>query len=198
VNGFITFGCLAPQYKLNDTVIAAWAEILCGTPRSRLVLANTAMFSEHNREHLAGRFRRAGADPERIDLLGPLAHYDFLQYYNYIDIALDTFPYNGGTTTMEALWQGVPVLTFAGDRWAARISASLLSGTHLGDFVRYDLGEYLRTAIALAQDPATPSRLESLRKSMRRRLRRCPTCDTHRQAEAFQRIIFEHFRSGFH
>ena len=94
-----------------------------------------------------------------------------------IDIALDTFPYNGGTTTMEALWQGVPVLTFWGDRWASRISASLLREAGLGDYVTEDVEEYIARAIALAQDPSTPLRLQAWREQARERLGRSPACD---------------------
>ena len=108
---------------------------------------------------------------------GPDEHFTFLERYNDIDIALDTFPYNGGTTTMEAIWQGVPVLTFEGDRWAARISASLLREAGLGEFVAPNLDEFVAQAIVLAGDPDSPARLDALRRTMRDRLRAAPVCD---------------------
>ena len=94
----------------------------------------------------------------RIAKRGRAEHFDFLRAYDRIDIALDTFPYNGGTTTMEALWQGVPVLAFDGDRWAARTSRSLLLAAGLQDWVMPNVESYVQHAITLATDPATPAR----------------------------------------
>ena len=122
--GAITFGSLASQYKLDDAVMGAWAAILRAAPTARLVLRNAALSDASNQAHLRSRF--TGIDADRITLLGRAPHEVFLATYDGIDVALDTFPYSGGTTTTEALWQGVPVLTLDGDRWAARTSASLL------------------------------------------------------------------------
>ncbi len=124
--GHLTFGCLAPQYKITEQVIETWARIMHGSPGSRLLVKNIVLRSPENRIFLQEAFSRFGVASERLELEGPAEHYAFLEKYAAIDVALDTFPYNGGTTTMEALWQGVPVLTFTGDRWASRISASLL------------------------------------------------------------------------
>jgi protein O-GlcNAc transferase len=186
--GPLTFGCLAPQYKITEQVIEAWTRILHGSPGSRLVLKNVVLRSPENRIFLQEAFGRLGVLPERLELEGPAEHYAFLEKYAAIDIALDTFPYNGGTTTMEALWQGVPVLTFAGDRWAARISASLLRSTGLSEFVTTDLEDYIRRAAELAQHPDTPRRLAELRRGMRERLSRAPVCDTTAFAAAMERI----------
>ena len=106
---------------------------------ARLLLANRALKSVHNRSYVADQFSRRGVDTGRIMLCGPAEHLRFLQYYHRVDVALDAFPYNGGTTTMEAIWQGVPVLTFAGDRWSSRTSQSLLRRTHLEEFVAEDI-----------------------------------------------------------
>jgi predicted O-linked N-acetylglucosamine transferase (SPINDLY family) len=94
-----------------------------------------------------------------------------------MDVALDTFPYNGGTTTSEALWQGVPVISFSGDRWAARQSASINRAAGLGEFVGKNIDDYIRCAVASAQHPDTPVRLTELRHTMRERLMRSPLCD---------------------
>src|SRR5581483_12265991 len=88
--------------------------------------------------------------PERVRIEGPSDHHDFLKTYDQIDIALDTFPYNGGTTTTEAIWQGVPVVTFRGDRWAARTSASILRAGGLGKLVAPDPDTYIALAVRLA------------------------------------------------
>jgi predicted O-linked N-acetylglucosamine transferase (SPINDLY family) len=103
-------------------------------------------------------------------------------------VALDAFPYNGGTTTMEAIWQGVPVLTYDGDRWASRTSQTLLRRTHLGDFVAASRQAYVDTAVAIAKDPQAPPRLSLLRNEMRDRLLASPACDAAGLARAMESI----------
>ena len=95
-----------------------------------------------------------------------------------MDVALDTFPYSGGTTTTEGLWQGVPVITFSGDRWAARTTESLLRAAGLAEFVAADLKGYISMAVSMAQDAGTPARLAELRRNLRDRLRASAACDT--------------------
>jgi len=129
------------------------------------------------RADLLDRLARHGVDAARVTLEGHAEHFDFLRAYDRIDIALDKFPYNGGTTTTEALWQGVPVLAFNGDRWAARTSRSLLLAAGLQDWVLPDAEGYVQRAIALAADPTTPARLATLRGELRDRLRAAPVCD---------------------
>jgi len=175
--GALTFGCLAPQYKITTEVLEVWSGILRKSPGSRLILKNVVLGKPAARDFVRDLFARFGVPPERVDLDGPAEHFTFLGRYDDIDVALDTFPYNGGTTTMEAVWQGVPVLTFTGDRWAARISTSLLMEADLADFVAADLEGYVARAIALAHDPDTPFRLGELRRSMRDRLRAASACD---------------------
>jgi len=175
--GALTFGCLAPQYKITTEVLEVWSGILRKSPGSRLILKNVVLGKPAARDFVRDLFARFGVPPERVDLDGPAEHFTFLERYDDIDVALDTFPYNGGTTTMEAVWQGVPVLTFTGDRWAARISTSLLMEADLADFVAADLEGYVARAIALAHDPDTPFRLGELRRSMRDRLRAASACD---------------------
>ena len=108
---------------------------------------------------------------------GPAEHFAFLAAYERVDIALDPFPYSGGTTTMEALWQGVPVLTFNGDRWASRTSRSLLLAAGLDAWCLADRDAFVRHAIALAVSPTTPSELAAIRAAMRDRLAKTAACD---------------------
>jgi predicted O-linked N-acetylglucosamine transferase (SPINDLY family) len=173
----LTFGCLAPQYKITPEVVEAWSRILRECPGTRLLLKSVALGRPEAREFVLGLFARSAVSADRLLLEGPADHFAFLGRYADVDLALDTFPYNGGTTTMEALWQGVPVLTFTGDRWAARISASLLREAGLSDFVAADLDAYVARAIAMARDPETPRRLDDLRRGLRDRLRAAPVCD---------------------
>jgi predicted O-linked N-acetylglucosamine transferase (SPINDLY family) len=175
--GGLTFGCLGSQYKLDDALVAAWARILAAAPASRLFLKNATLEDASSRGHLRARLEQAGIAQDRVELSGRDDHFDFLAAYGQIDIALDTFPYNGGTTTCEALWQGVPVLAIAGDRWVNRVSASILKASDLGDWVTPDVDAFVRRAADLANDPETPGRLAALRSGMRDRLRRAPICD---------------------
>jgi predicted O-linked N-acetylglucosamine transferase (SPINDLY family) len=152
-----------------------------------LVLKSRLLASAENRRFVQDIFARFSVPSERVEMDGPAEHFDFLGKYNEIDLALDTFPYNGGTTTMEALWQGVPVLTFVGDRWVARISASLMRNAGLPEFVAPDVDGFVSRAVELANAPATPAKLDELRRTMRDRLRRAPVCDCRTFARDMER-----------
>lgn len=186
--GRLTFGALASAYKLNDLTLDIWTRVLRSAPTSRLLIRASTLADPSNRDHLAARLASRGIAGGRIDLEGGAAHFDFLQSYDRIDIALDTFPYNGGTTTTEALWQGVPVLTCVGDRWVARTSASLLRAAGLDDWVARDEDDLLAKASALARDPATPASLAALRAGMRARLAASAACDTAGLCRALEQI----------
>jgi predicted O-linked N-acetylglucosamine transferase (SPINDLY family) len=183
--GTITFGCLASQYKITDEVIASFSRILRQVPHSSLILKNGALGSTGARDFMHGLFEKHDISPERVRLDGPTDHYRFLETYSEIDIALDTFPYNGGTTTTEAIWQGVPVVTFRGDRWVSRTSASILQAADLPELVAHGLDGYTSQAIALAN---SPDRLLELRRNMRARLGDSPVCDTERFARNMEGI----------
>ena len=174
--GAFTFGCLAPQYKITPEVIAAWSRILRAVPESRMILKNTALQSPDNRSFVRAEFDEHGIRAERVMLEGPSDHYEFLKTYEKIDIALDTFPYNGGTTTTESLWQGVPVIAFSGDRWVSRTSASILRAANLQQFVSGDLAGYITAAVAFATDGRDT--LAQLRAGMRDHLLVSSVCDT--------------------
>jgi predicted O-linked N-acetylglucosamine transferase (SPINDLY family) len=152
-SGTFTFGSLVSQYKITPPVLDAWAQILKRSEKTQFLIANAALKSPYNREYLLGQFAHRGVAEERVVLEGPEDHLTFLQKYNRIDLALDAFPYNGGTTTMEALWQGVPVLSLKGDRWASRTSQSLLNNVPLARFIASDPEEYIALAVKYAKDP---------------------------------------------
>jgi predicted O-linked N-acetylglucosamine transferase (SPINDLY family) len=194
--GSLTFGCLAPQYKITTEVVRAWATILKESPGTRLLLKNVVLGRPAAHDFVHGLFDRYSIPAERIILEGPADHYHFLERYSDIDIALDTFPYNGGTTTMESMWQGVPVLTFSGDRWAARISTSLLREAGLPEFVAADLEGYIARAVALAGDPATPERLAGLRRTLRDHLRARPVCDVGALARNMEEVYLRIWQQG--
>lgn len=187
-NGFVTFGSLISQYKITDKVIESWCEILKGSPTSRLLIRNTALGKLSNQKYLRSQFAERGIAQERISLEGPVDHFKFLETYSRIDIALDAFPYNGGTTTTEAIWQGVPVVAFWGDRWVSRTSATLLRAANLEEMVAQDIPGYIHLAVQLADDC---EKLTNLRQTMRDRLRGSKACDTVAFARSMEQLYRE-------
>lgn len=195
--GQFTFGSLISQYKMTPPVVRLWSEVLrrC-PPQTRLVLANAELKSPHNQAYVAERFAEHGVAREQIIFLPPADHQRFLEYYDRIDLALDGFPYNGGTTTMEAIWQGVPVLTKQGDRWAGRTSQTLLRECHLGDFVAADDGQFVEQGVAWATQRERWHELASLRSTMRATLGRSSVCDGRRLARELERVVSRLARSA--
>lgn len=194
VSGRITFGCLAPNYKITGEVVAAFASILRGEPSARLVLKNKCLEEAGNLAAMRTRFRAEGIADDQLICEGGAEHFEFLEAYARIDVALDTFPYSGGTTTMEALWQCVPVLTLSGDRWVSRTSATLLAAAGLSEWVRPSRDTLVSHAISLAKTPETIGWLSDFRANGRDRLRVGSACDAAglcRQLESHYRTIAE-------
>jgi predicted O-linked N-acetylglucosamine transferase (SPINDLY family) len=189
--GGVTFGCLGSHYKLTAGVLAAFGRILAAAPGAKLFIKNGALEDASTRADFLRRLQTAGINAARVTLAGRSEHFAFLEAYKAVDIALDTFPYNGGTTTTEALWQGVPVLSFDGDRWVSRTSKSLLLAAGLGDWLLPDQAAYEARAIALANNPETPAMLASLRAGMRQKLAASPVCDTAGMCRAMERFYLE-------
>jgi len=173
--GHITFGSFNNAAKVVRNVIALWSRILHAVPGSRLMLKNFAFASADARERFTELFSQNGIPAERIDLLDFLPTVSsHLELYHEIDIALDPFPYNGTTTTCEALWMGVPVVALAGRVHAGRVGVSLLSNAGLTDLIADSEASYMQIAVGLASDP---ERLAQLRVSLRERLRNSPLTD---------------------
>ena len=187
-SGSLTFGTFSSAYKLTEATIQTYAAILHRAPASRLLLRNRTLKDESSRAALLERFAGLGIGPERLTLGAGAEHFEFLRGYAEMDIALDTFPYNGGTTTAEALWQGVPMLTCNGDRWAGRTSRSLLHAGGLDEWVAADQRSFVDAAVRLAQDPGTPARLSALRSGLRRKLAASAACDTSGLCRALEAI----------
>jgi protein O-GlcNAc transferase len=187
-NGAVTFGSMASQYKIHEELVGAWSSILRQVPSSSLLLKNRALASAATRDFVHGLFARYEIPSSRVRLEGPADHHEFLKTYDEIDIALDSFPYNGGTTTTEALWQGAPVVAYRGDRWVARTSASLLCAGGLGDLVAKDVEGYIALAVRLAN---SPERLSALRRDMRSRLQASEVCDTETFARNMESLYLQ-------
>ncbi len=173
-----TWGCLTALYKLTPPVIAAWSRLLHGRPDSRLLVKNGGLATPSNREHLQRRFAAHGISKDRLILEGPAAHFAFLEAYGRVDIQLDPWPYTGGTTTSESLWQGVPVLTRTGPRWIERVSHSLLHSAGMAEWVAGDESTWLEKALHWSAPEQLPE-LAALRAGLRTALSASALCDTH-------------------
>lgn len=178
----ITFGSFNRISKLSDRAAATWARVLHAVPGSRLLLKSRVQ-SDALRAAYAAKFAPHGIDASRI-LFSPYApdHARHMSLYNDIDIALDCFPYNGATTTCEALWMGVPVVTLAGDSHRARVGASLLTAAGLPELVATTEAEFVNIAATLATDLP---RLTTLKTSLRDRLRSSDLCNADAHAARF-------------
>ncbi len=174
-NGFVTFGSFNNAAKVTPEVLRVWSAILTRLPSARLLLKSRAFDDPPTRERYLQQFAGNGVDRGRVDLLPTTDSIDaHLRAYGRIDIGLDPFPYNGTTTTCEALWMGVPVITLAGGHHVARVGASLLTHCGLAELVAADETGYVETAVALARDTA---RLAALRGGMRERMEGAPLND---------------------
>lgn len=171
-----TFGSFNTAHKVNDRVLDLWAEILHRLPASRLFLKAKQYADDATRDALYQALAGRGIAAERVEAIGftkTLA--DHLALYGRVDLALDSFPYNGTTTTCEALWMGVPTLTLCGQSHVARVGASLMTAAGLAPLlVAEDEADYLRRAVALAQDPQP---LADLRPRIRDHLAGTPLAD---------------------
>jgi len=152
-NGFVTFGSFNNRSKINENTISLWSKILQAVPGSRLFLKHKVFASEIGRSGIYRAFETFGIGSDRIMLASFVPNImGHLALYADVDVALDTFPYNGTTTTCEALWMGVPVITLAGDRHASRVSTSILKSIGMDAWIAQTPDEYLDKAISLAND----------------------------------------------
>lgn len=185
--GHITFGSFNNLSKINDRAVACWAAVMAGLPDSRLAVKGRGFGDAAVRARFLATFAAHGVDPGRLDLIGyaadKAAH---LAAIGSVDMVLDTFPYSGATTTCEALWMGVPVVTIAGDRYVARMAAGLLGCVGLDELVAADEDDYVARATALARDP---DRLRRLRAGLRDRVASSPLCDAKSFAAAMEGAI---------
>lgn len=174
-NGFMTFGSFNNLPKIGAATIAAWSAVLRAVPNARLLLKSRHLADQETKQRYIDSFERAGISKDRIDARAAVPNRrDHLALYGEIDIALDPFPYNGTTTTCEALWMGVPVVTLRGDRHAARVGASLLTTIGKTEWIGDSVGAFVEIARCLADNP---KELARERGRLRDHLRRSPLRD---------------------
>jgi predicted O-linked N-acetylglucosamine transferase (SPINDLY family) len=188
-SGHVTFGCLNEILKLNDRTLSTWIEVLRGVPNSRLIAHGPRDF---DRRRIGRAFAVAGIDPARVECVGMLPMVEYFRQYHRIDIALDPTPWPGGTTTCDALWMGVPVVSVIGKTALSRGGLSILSNVGLPELVGRDSDQQVQIAAALAQDVP---RLANLRSSLRQQVRQSPLMDAPAFACDFGAVLRQMWRN---
>ncbi|MFN9970282.1 MAG: hypothetical protein ACK58T_10325, partial [Phycisphaerae bacterium] len=174
-NGFITFGSFNKITKFSDAAFELWGRIMQRVPNARLLVKTAALDGVSAKKDVSARLARVGITPDRFELVGlQKESIDHLGMYDRVDIALDTFPYNGTTTTCESLYMGVPVVALEGKPHAARVCVSLLHAVGHTELLARTGDEYVDIAVRLASDPAA---LAPLRERLHDDLLASPLCD---------------------
>ena len=191
-NRFTTFGSFNNLAKINAGIVALWSDLLHAVPDSRLLIKNPSLTDEATATRYRQMFEDRKIPADRIELLGLAPSLEaHLDTYRRMDIALDTFPYNGTTTTCEALHMGVPVITLAGEAHAGRVGLSLLASLGLNELIAQTPEDYLARALSLAREP---DRICDLRTTLRDRLHTSVLCD----GEGFARKVEQAYRQMWH
>jgi predicted O-linked N-acetylglucosamine transferase (SPINDLY family) len=184
--GAVTFGCLGSPRKLHAGVLALWGRVLAAVPGSRLYL----YLEEHGREEALRTLAAAGVGAERVEFGGRVSRRQYLERYHRIDVVLDTFPFAGGTTSLDAAWMGVPVVTWNGGPTLQRAGTTIAMNLGLPELVATSEAELVEKAVALTSDLG---RLARLRAELRARLAASPFGD----AARFARNIEAAYRTGW-
>jgi predicted O-linked N-acetylglucosamine transferase (SPINDLY family) len=191
--GFVTFGSFNNFAKVNVPLLKIWARILLGMANSRLRLKAQGLGSNLAQQVVLQTMADCGIEPGRVDVSGWVPQPRHLAQYGQIDIALDAYPYHGTTTTCEAIWMGVPVVTLAGMNHLSRVGVSLLTNLGLPQLIAQSPEQYIQIAIAMAGDLP---RLAALRATLRQRLKDSPLMNGPRQArdiESAYRAMWRHW-----
>ncbi|MGD1277904.1 MAG: tetratricopeptide repeat protein, partial [Tepidisphaeraceae bacterium] len=175
-NGFVTFGCLNNFCKVTQRALSLWAQTMAAVPKSRLILLTREGSA---RQRVLDQLAAGGVTADRVEFVGYQRRDLYLQTYHRIDLGLDTLPYNGHTTSLDAMWMGVPVITLVGATAVGRAGFSQLSNLGLQTLVANTQEQFVRIAATLANDLP---RLAELRASMRQRMQQSPLTDAKRFA----------------
>jgi predicted O-linked N-acetylglucosamine transferase (SPINDLY family) len=175
-NGFVTFGCLNQFAKVSGPTLDLWVRILKRVPDARLVIRSQP---GGHLDRVRALFRAGGVAPDRVEFTGSVRRQAYLERYHELDVCLDPFPYNGHTSTLDALWMGVPVITLAGRTAVGRGGVSILSNVGLPELIAHTPDRYVALSVELAGDRA---RLAELRAGLRARMQSSPLLDARQYA----------------
>lgn len=173
-NGYITFGCFNNTNKLTPGTIKVWSSLLKDIPASKLLLKSSHLNDQKTIERFKVQFLEQGVDEKQLLFEGSSEIYDYMATYNKIDIALDPFPHNGGTTSHDVLWMGVPLIALEGDRYVSRFGVSILNNLGYPEWIASDEKEYINKAKGLASDIML---LNTIRLGLREKIKTSPLCD---------------------
>ncbi len=190
--GSVTFGCFNNLAKINEAVLALWARILQGIPGSRLFLKTAQLYDPHVRGTTRQRLAARGIAADRLILEGSSPRAELLAAYNRVDIALDPFPYPGGTTSVEGLWMGVPFITRRGNRFLSHVGETIAQNSGLSDWIAADDEDYLVKATKFASNLP---RLSNLRAGLRPQVLASPMFDAAGFARNFEAALWGMWRS---
>lgn len=183
IKGYVTFGSFSSDAKVTSRLIGLWARVLAAVPNSQMLLKFSNAGDDASRQYYLQQFESHGIDRSRIQIVRRLPSVEsHLSAYAQVDLVLDTYPYHGTTTTCEAMWMGVPVVTLAGEAHVSRVGVSLLDAVGLGELAAASEDEYVAKAARLA---ASPARLAGIRQSLRQRMAGGRLCN----AAAFTRAL---------
>ena len=192
-NNYITFGCFNNLNKINKNLINIWSRILYQIPNSKIFLKNSQFSINVNKDNILRVFEENKIKPERIILESESPRNKFLSNYNNVDIALDTFPYNGGTTSFELSWMCVPLLTIKGDRFVSKCGESINNNLNMYDWIADNEEDYIRRAILFSSNV---NELENVRKKLRIFSRNSSLFDMKKYANNFSIVLREAFNSS--
>jgi predicted O-linked N-acetylglucosamine transferase (SPINDLY family) len=173
-NGFVTFGCFNNLARMTDEIVSVRASILHAVPGSKLFLKDKQLDHESGRNRVLARFAAVDIEADRLILEGKSPRAEYFECYGRVDIALSPFPYGGGTTSVEGLWMGVPVITKKGNHFLSHLGESIVHNSRLSDWIASDEEEYVAKALAYASNLEA---LSDLRKGMRERILATPLFD---------------------
>jgi predicted O-linked N-acetylglucosamine transferase (SPINDLY family) len=191
-NDYITFGCFNNLNKINKNLISIWSKILYQVPNSKIFLKNSQFNLNINKENVLRLFEENNIKLDRIVIESDSPRNKFLNCYNNIDIALDTFPYNGGTTSFELSWMCVPLLTMKGDRFISKCGESINNNLNMPDWIADDEEDYIRKAIYFSNNI---DQLENIRKKLINFSRKSSLFDMKKYSNNFSSILREKYKS---
>ena len=185
-NGFITFGCFNNLSRMTDEVVAVRAAILHAVPESKLFLKDKQLDHEAGRSRVLSRFAAFNIEANRLVLKGKSSRIQYFSCYNRVDIALSPFPYGGGTTSVEGLWMGVPVIAKKGNHFLSHLGECIAHNSGLSDWIAVDNEDYVKKAVAFSSDLQS---LSALRRGMREQILNTPLLDAPRFARHFEEAL---------
>lgn len=189
--GYLTFSSFNSYPKVNSHLFGLWAEILGALPAAKLLMQTKSLQDKETREDFLAQMARLGVAEERVIITQFTPPPEYLRTYHQVDLALDSYPFNGGTTTCEALWMGVPVVTLVGTRQVSRLGLSILATLGLTDLIAYTPQDYVNICLKLANNL---DYLQTLRATMRDRMQTSPLMDASsftRHLEGLYRQMWE-------